>query len=135
MKEFFTFITLLFFSRIALPCGTDAQHKEMAETLFSDSGMQKFVCASDFCTMHEFKEGLQFHEYGESYHWETISVCLVEPVLSATNSYTGIFVSKNGEFKSQFISYGSGVEVSTSKTGIPTITEYSVSDTDNQHYS
>lgn len=135
MKIFSTFIILFILSRTALACGTDIQHEQMAEKLYTNSDMQKFVCASDFCPLHEFKDGLQFHEYDKSFHGKIISVCLVEPVLSATNSYTGIFANKSGEFEFQFISYGSGVEVGTNKAGTPTITEYSVNDPNNPYHS
>ena len=136
MKNILILIVLLYFSGLACACGTDAQREKMAEKLYADAEMQKFVCgASDSCSMEGFQAGLQFQKYEEPFHGQVFSVCLVEPTLTATNSYTGVFVKKNGEYAFQFISYGTGVKVQVNKAGIPMILEYSVSNPDNPDYS
>lgn len=135
MKNSFIFFTSLFFSGLVCACGSDIQQRKMAERLYADADMQKFVCASDSCSMREFEKGLQFNKYEQMFRGKIFSVCLVEPTLSAINSYTGIFADRNGEFEFQFISYGSGVKVDANKVGIPMIIEYSVSDPDNSAYS
>ncbi|HEY1995610.1 hypothetical protein [Paraburkholderia sp.] len=93
--------------------------------------MQKFVCASDSCSKQEFEKALHFKWYERSFRGKKLQVCLVEPILSATNSYTGIFVAQGGDFEFQFISYGTGIKVGVDKTGAPMIIEYSVNDPDN----
>ncbi|CAB4046845.1 hypothetical protein [Paraburkholderia phenoliruptrix] len=136
MKNILILIVLLCFSGLACACGTDAQREKMAEKLYADAEMQKFVCgASDSCSMEDFKAGLQFQKYEEPFHGQVLSVCLVEPTLTATNFYTGVFVKKNGEYTFQFISYGTAVKVQVNKAGVPMILEYSVSDPDNPDYS
>lgn len=136
MKNIFILIALLFFFGLACACGTDVQREKLAAKLYTDAEMQKFVCgASDSCSMMDFKAGLQFQRYEERFHGQVLSVCLVEPALTATNSYTGVFARKNGDYAFQFISYGTGVKVQVNKTGIPMVLEYSVSDPDNPDYS
>lgn len=135
MKNVFIFFVLFILSGLVLACGTDVQRERMAEKLYADADMQKFVCASDSCSKREFAKGLQFNRYEESFLGKKLQVCLVEPTLSATNSYTGIFAAQSGDFEFQFISYGSGVKVSVNKAGVPMIIEYSVSDPDNPDYS
>jgi hypothetical protein len=135
MKNIFVLIALLCLSGWACAYGTDAQREKMAAKLYADADMQKFVCASDSCSMEDFKGGLQFQKYEELFHGKVLSICLVEPTLTATNSYTGVFAEKNGEYAFQFISYGSGVKVDVNKAGIPMVLEYSVSDPGNPDYS
>lgn len=136
MKKISVFLFLFIFSRLVLACGTDIQREKMAEKLYADEDMQKFVCGSeDSCSMQDFKDGLQFNRYEELFRGEKILVCLVEPTLNARNSYTGIFSAKGGDFEFQFISYGTGVKVSADKSGIPMIIEYSFFDPDNPDYS
>ncbi|MCP3712658.1 hypothetical protein M3I54_38055 [Paraburkholderia sp. CNPSo 3274] len=132
----FIFFVLFVFPGPVFACGTDVQRQRMAEKLSADAEMQKFVCgASDSCSMGDFKAGLQFQEYEERFHGQVLSVCLVVPTLTATNSYTGVFAEKNGEYAFQFISYGTGVKAQVNKAGIPMILEYSVADPDNPDYS
>ncbi|WP_321839671.1 hypothetical protein [Paraburkholderia bannensis] len=107
----------------------------MAEKLYADADMQKFVCGSDSCLEQDFAKGLQFNQYDESFRGKKLQVCLVEPILTAINLYTGIFATQGGDFEFQFISYGSGVTVSVNKARVPMIVEYSVSDPDNPDYS
>jgi hypothetical protein len=132
----FIFFFLFIFSRLVLACGTDVQREKMAEKLYADADMQKFVCGSeDSCSMQEFKDGLHFNQYEESFHGKKILVCLVEPTLNARNSYVGIFAAKGGDFEFQFISYGTGVKIGVNKSGVPMIAEYSFFDQDNPDYS
>lgn len=134
-KNILISIFLLCLSGVACACGTDAQREKMAEKLYADAEMRRFVCgASDSCSTEDFKVGLQFQEYEEPFHGQVLSVCLVEPTLTAANSYTGVF-AKNGEYEFQFISYGTGIKVQINKAGIPMILEYSASDPDNSGYS
>ncbi|MDR5750383.1 MULTISPECIES: hypothetical protein [unclassified Caballeronia] len=136
MKNIFVLIALLSFSGLACACGTDAQREKMAAKLYADAEMQKFVCgASDSCSMEDFKAGLQFQKYERPFHGAVLSVCLVEPTLTATNSFTGVFAKKNGRYAFQFISYGTGVKVQVNKAGIPMVLEYSVVDPNNPDYS
>ncbi|EPX98867.1 MULTISPECIES: hypothetical protein [Ralstonia] len=135
MRKISMLLALLFFSELVCACGTNAQREKMAEKLYADNDMQKFVCASDSCSMQQFEEGLQFHKYEKSFRGKKVLICLVEPKLSATNSYAGIFSAKGGEYEFQFISYGTGVKVVANKVGIPMIVEYGVSDPDNPDYS
>lgn len=136
MKNIFILFFLLYLSGWACACGADAQREKMAEKLYGNAEMQKFVCgASDSCSIEDFKAGLQFQKHEERFHGQTISVCLVEPTLTATNSYTGVFAKKNSEYEFQFISYGAGVKVQVNKAGVPMILEYSVIDPDNPGYS
>jgi hypothetical protein len=136
MKNMLILIVLLCFPGLACACGSDAQREKMAERLYADAEMQKFVCgASDSCSMEDFKASLQFQTYEEPFHGKILSVCLVEPTLTATNSYTGVFAGKNGDYVFQFISFGTGVKVQVNKAGIPMLLEYSVSDPDNPGYS
>lgn len=119
------FILPFLFSGLVLACGTDAQREKMAEKLYADSDMQKFVCGSEgACSMQEFEDGLQFNSYEKPFHGKKITVCLIEPTLNARNSYTGIFSAKDGDFEFQFISYGPGVKVDANAAGIPMIVEY-----------
>ncbi|WP_148669145.1 hypothetical protein [Burkholderia pyrrocinia] len=135
MKKVFVFAALLLFSGLVRACGSDAQRESMAKRLYEDADMQKFVCGSDSCSMQDFERGLQFHQYDESFIGRVLSVCLVEPVFSAANSYTGVFVKRLDEFEFQFISYGTGVKVGVNKNGVPEALEYSVSDPGNLDYS
>lgn len=131
MKKVFIFSALLFVSELACACGSNLQRESMARRLYADADMQKFVCASDSCSIGKFKGGLQFHQYNEQYHKKTLFVCIIEPTLSSTNSYTGVFASTGGDFEFQFISYGTGVNVGVNGGGIPIISEYSYIDPDN----
>lgn len=135
VKSVFIFYVLHLISGGACACGSDAQRGSMAKRLYEDADMQKFVCGSDSCLMQDFEKGLQFHRYDESFYGRVLSVCLIEPVLSAANSYTGIFAKMRDEFEFQFISYGTGVKVGVDKIGVPMISEYGVSDPGNLDYS
>jgi hypothetical protein len=131
MKNGIIFTILIFLSGLACACGSDIQHEKMAKRLYADADMQKFVCGSDSCTMDEFENGLQFHQFDEQYHGKKLSVCVIEPTLNATNSYTGVFASKGDDFEFQLISYGTGIKVGVDKAGIPMISEYGFNDPDN----
>jgi hypothetical protein len=136
MKRVFFFIFLLTLSGLALACGTDIQRERMAEKLYADADMQKFVCGSeDSCSMQKFKDRLQFDRYEESFRGKKVIICLVEPTLNARNSYTGIFAAREGGFEFQFISYGAGVKVDANRSSAPMIIEYSFFDPDNPDYS
>jgi hypothetical protein len=135
MKKVLIFFVQFIFSGLVFACGTDVQRERMAEKLYADTDMQKFVCASDSCSKQEFEGALHFNHYERSFRGKKLQVCLVEPTLSAANSYTGIFVAQGGDFEFQFISYGTGVKVRVNKAGVPMIIEYSVSDPDNPDYS
>ncbi|WP_157661768.1 hypothetical protein [Burkholderia ubonensis] len=135
MKKIFTFAAFLLLSGLALACGSDVQRVSMAKRLYEDTDMRKFVCGSDSCSMQDFEERVQFHRYDESFRGKILSVCLVEPVLSATNSYTGVFAKIWDGFEFQFISYGTGVKVGIDKMSVPMILEYGISDPDNIDYS
>ena len=135
MSKIFIFIAFLCFSGLVCACGTDAQRGNMAAKLYMDADMRKFVCASDSCSIEDFKGGLRFTEYRELFHENALSVCLIEPVLIAANSYTGVFMGKNGKYEFQFISYGSGVKVAVNEAGVPMVIEYSFSDPENPDYS
>lgn len=135
MRSLFAFVLLFSVSAKILACGSDAQHREMATRLYSGVDMPKFVCGADACTFAEFESGLQFSVYDESYKGKVISVCLVAPKLSSTNSYTGVFVSKGSDLIFQMISFGTGIKVGASKNGVPMISEGSVDDPDNPDYS
>lgn len=135
MRSPFAFIVLFLVSAQILACGSAAQHHEMATRLYTDVDMQKFVCGSDACTFSEFESGLKFSEYNKLYKGKVISVCLVVPKLSATNSYTGVFVSKSSDLVFQMISYGTGIKVGAAKNGVPMISEGGVNDSDNPDYS
>ncbi|WP_124519028.1 hypothetical protein [Burkholderia stagnalis] len=135
MKKISIFTVLLLFYRLVPACGSDVQQEGMAKRLYEDINMQKFVCGSDSCSIQDFEGGLQFHQYDESFRGKVLSVCLVEPVLSAANSYTGVFAKMGAGFAFQFISYGTGIKVRAGRGGIPMILEYGVSDPDNLGYS
>lgn len=135
MKRIVLLTVLSLIAEFAHACGTDVQHDAMAKALYTDAEMQAFVCGKDSCPLQDFESGLRFDEYSESFHGKKISVCLVEPNLSATNSYTGVFASTGSDFSLQFVSYGTGVKVGVNKSGTPMISEYSVSDPDNEDYS
>ncbi|WP_155633153.1 hypothetical protein [Burkholderia stagnalis] len=135
MNKIFIFTVLLLFYRLVHACGSDAQREDMAKRLYEDINMQQFVCGSDSCSIQDFKGGLQFHRYDESFRGKVLSVCLVEPVLSAANSYTEVFVKIGVGFAFQFISYGTGIKVGAGTGGIPMILEYGVSNSDNLDYS
>src|ERR1700754_3732087 len=128
MRKPLIFAALFFISGCACACGTDVQRESMAKRLYSDSDMQKFVCAKDSCSPREFRSGLQFHQYDEPYHGKTLSVCIIEPTLSATNSYTGVFASTGKGFEFQLISYGTGIKVGIDKAATPMISEYAPND-------
>ncbi|WP_233835239.1 hypothetical protein [Paraburkholderia sp. ZP32-5] len=90
----------------------------MTEKLYADAEMQKFVCGeSDSCSMEDFKAGLQFQKYEGRFNGQALSVCLVEPILTATNFYTGVFVGKNGGYAFQFISYGTASKSGSTRPG------------------
>lgn len=131
MKRVFVSAVLLGLSGLVCACGSGPQLENMAKRLYADVDMRKFVCAKDLCSIDEFKIGVKFHRYDERYHKNKIVVCIVEPVLSAANSYAGIFVNKGGDFELQFISYGTGVKVGVNGAGIPMIFEYGFGDPDN----
>lgn len=135
MKKALIFVMLLLFSGFVCACGNSSQREKMAEKLFADADMQKFVCARDSCSVQEFADGLKFHRYDVPFREKKVEVCVVEPALSATNSYTGIFSTSSGDFEFQFISYGAGIKVGTNKGGLPMIIEFSPSDPDNPGYS
>lgn len=136
MRNIFILIALLCSFGLACACGTDAQREKMAVKLYADAEMQRFVCgASDSCSMDDFKARLQFRKYKKPFHGSVLSVCLVESTLTATNSFTGVFAKKNGEYAFQFISYGTGVKVQVNRAGIPMVLEYSVVDPNYPDYS
>ncbi|MDR5734153.1 hypothetical protein QCE47_17735 [Caballeronia sp. LZ025] len=135
MKHIYIFIAFLCLFGQASACGTNDQREKMAEKLHGDADMKRFVCASDSCSIEDFKRGLKFERFKVLYHGQVFSVCLVEPTLTAANSYTGVFASKRGEYAFQFVSYGAGIKVKVNKAGVPTIFEYSVTDPDNPDYS
>ncbi|WP_321889624.1 hypothetical protein [Paraburkholderia bannensis] len=135
MKKFVLLAVLSQLSEFAHACGTDAQREAMAKALYTNAEMQAFVCGKNSCPLQDFESGLRFEEYSKLFHGKKIPVCLVEPNLSATNSYTGVFASTGSDFSLQFVSYGTGVKVGVNKSGTPMISEYSVSDPDNEDYS
>lgn len=92
-------IVLLLASQLALACGTDTQQESMAKRLYADSDMRKFTCTGESCSIQEFRRRLQFHQYYERYHGKILSICVIDPTVSATNSYTGVFVSKGDKFQ------------------------------------
>ncbi|WP_153041227.1 hypothetical protein [Paraburkholderia monticola] len=131
MKKIFILVVLFIFSGLTFACGSDIQREKMAEKLYADDDMRKFACAADSCSKQEFEQALQFNRYEQSFHGKKLQVCLVEPTLSATNSYTGVFVTQGNDFEFQFISYGTGVKVGVNKVGVPMIIEGGFSDPDN----
>jgi hypothetical protein len=105
----------------------------MANQLFSDDDMRAFVCASDTCTKEKFLSGITFHKFEVSAHGLPVEICLVEPLLSATNSYTGVFAEYRGDWDFQFISYGAGIKVTKSNAGLPMLQEYGVIDSEDSN--
>jgi len=133
MKYVFVFLTL--FCGLASACESDVQKNKMAEVLYANTEMRNFVCASNLCELKKFREGLQFHLYKKEFQGGILSVCLVEPVLSAANIYTGVFATAGGDYELQLISYGTGIKLHNSKCEGPVMMEYGVSDPDGHEYS
>jgi hypothetical protein len=100
----------------------------MAHELYADTEIRQFVCDGDSCTEDSFFKGLTFHQFDEVFHKRTLAVCLVESVLSAPNSYTGVFARNGDTYKFQFTSYGTGVKVGKTKDGVPMLREYGFDD-------
>ncbi|WP_199540094.1 hypothetical protein [Paraburkholderia kururiensis] len=93
------------------------------------------MAVKDSCPMQEFKDILQFNSYEASFHGKGIAMCVVEPKLSARNSYAGVFAAKDGNFELQFIFYGAGIKFGANRTGAPMILECSSFDPDSPDYS
>jgi hypothetical protein len=115
--RFFVFFTIFAICTPSISCDSNLQKQEMANQLFSDDDMRAFVCASDTCTKEKFLSGITFHKFEVSAHGLPVEICLVEPLLSATNSYTGVFAEYRGDWDFQFISYGAGIKVTKSNAG------------------
>jgi hypothetical protein len=131
IEKMLILIGLLLISRLACACGSDIQQESMAKRLYADPDMRKFICAGESCSTQDFRRRLQFRKYAERYHGRTLPICVIEPTLSATNSYTGVFASEGDGFQFQLISYGTGIKIGADNDGTPSIFEYSFDDPDN----
>lgn len=95
----------------------------MSNALYKDVGMRAFVCAADNCSIDEFFSKVKFEGHIESYKGVRVDVCLVAPILTARNSYVGIFAKNKNIFNFQFISFGTGILVKESEGGLPILIE------------
>ncbi|MDR6378452.1 hypothetical protein [Paraburkholderia caledonica] len=127
MKYSIVFVFILF-SNCAFACGSGLQKAKMARQLYVDTEMRQFVCASDSCSENAFADRLMFHRFEQVFRGHGLRVCLVEPALTAANSYTGVFAETGGNYRLQFISYGAGVKFEKNGRGVPLLKEYAITD-------
>ncbi|MFL9898147.1 hypothetical protein PQR75_36190 [Paraburkholderia fungorum] len=90
--------------------------------------MRLFVCGSDKCSIDRFYRGLKFRAYSESFRDGTLNICLVDPIKTARNSYTGVFAGLRKSIRFQLISFGTGVGIGHDGGGVPVLIEHDAYD-------